>query len=86
VSGKTGKDKKGRAVDSDDEDEDDVAGKIEDIETKDDNKTLLSPEDSLRQGELAEGVQRIKASNGTSIIKHASFTDSTFLAQKSSFG
>lgn len=47
------------AMDSDADDEDD---KVEDIEDdKDDSgKGLLSPEDALKQGELADGVRKIK--------------------------
>ena len=46
--------------DSDDDDEDnEVVGKMEDVEDKD-VKTLLSPEDAKYQGELADGVGRIK--------------------------
>ncbi|KAF2818961.1 hypothetical protein CC86DRAFT_375394 [Ophiobolus disseminans] len=47
-------------MDSDADDEDDV--KVEDVDDeKDDNaKGLLSPEDALKQGELAEGVRKIK--------------------------
>ncbi|KAF2464746.1 uncharacterized protein BDR25DRAFT_241810 [Lindgomyces ingoldianus] len=46
-------------IDSDADDEDEV--KAEDTEDdKDDGKGLLSPEDALRQGELAEGVRKIK--------------------------
>jgi len=47
--------------DSDEEDDDDVevVGKMEDVEDKD-AKTLLSPEDARFQGELADGVGRIK--------------------------
>jgi len=45
------------------EDEDDVeiVGKMEDVDDKD-VKTLLSPEDAKYQGELADGVGRIKVS------------------------
>jgi hypothetical protein len=46
--------------DSDEDDEDpEIVGKIEDIEDKDVN-ALLSPEDAKFQGELADGVGRIK--------------------------
>ncbi|KAI9717274.1 MAG: hypothetical protein M1812_004801 [Candelaria pacifica] len=49
-------------MDSDEEDDDDkeVVGKPEDVEVKEDDKNLLSPEDAERQGELAEGVRKIK--------------------------
>jgi len=48
--------------DSDDEDEDDSRGvKMEEVDDKDvTQKTLLSPEDVKFQGELADGVGRIK--------------------------
>jgi len=52
------------AMDSDADDEDDgrIPNGKEDLEIKDENGTLLSPEDARRQGELAEGVQKIKVS------------------------
>ncbi|ENH99751.1 hypothetical protein COCC4DRAFT_54233 [Bipolaris maydis ATCC 48331] len=48
------------AMDSDVDDEDDV--KVEDMDDDKDfiDKGLLSPEDALKQGELAEGVRKIK--------------------------
>jgi hypothetical protein len=49
--------------DSDEDEEDtEIAGKMEDVEDKD-VKTLLSPEDAKFQGELADGVGRIKVSH-----------------------
>jgi hypothetical protein len=46
--------------DSDEEDEDvEVVGKMEDVDDKD-VKTMLSPEDAKYQGELTDGVNRIK--------------------------
>jgi hypothetical protein len=47
-------------MDSDADDEDDV--KPEDMEDDKDvaDNGLLSPEDALKQGELAEGVRKIK--------------------------
>ena len=52
-------------MDSDAEDEDDVQPKVEDAD--EDEKVvdngMLSPEDALRQGELAEGVRKIKVRN-----------------------
>ena len=46
--------------DSDEEDEDiEVVGKMEDVDDKD-VKTMLSPEDAKYQGELTDGVSRIK--------------------------
>lgn len=56
----------GNAMDEDsDEEEDDESGvKMVDADEKD-VKTHLSPEDAKFQGELAEGVGRIKVSNST---------------------
>jgi hypothetical protein len=46
--------------DSDEDDEDvELIGKMEDVDDKD-VKTMLNPEDAKYQGELAEGVGRIK--------------------------
>jgi hypothetical protein len=54
------KSKKGSESDMDSEDEDDpVVGKAEDEEGKD-IQAHLSPDDIRRQGELAEGVRKIK--------------------------
>lgn len=54
---------KGMMEDSDEDDDDvDITGKMEDVEEKDEGKTLLSPEDAKHQGELADGVGRIKVS------------------------
>jgi hypothetical protein len=51
-------------MDSDADDEDDI--KVEDDEEKDESgKGLLSPEDALKQGELAEGVRKIKVREKT---------------------
>ncbi|KAK3071785.1 hypothetical protein LTR53_008023 [Teratosphaeriaceae sp. CCFEE 6253] len=52
------------AMDSDEEgdDEDGLTAGEQDGEVKDENGRLLSPEDARRQGELAEGVQKIKHS------------------------
>lgn len=51
--------------DSDEEDEDpELIGKMEDSEDKD-VKTLLNPEDAKYQGELADGVGRIKVCSQT---------------------
>lgn len=54
------KKKSADAMDSDAEDEDDV--KVEDDDDDKDigAKGMLSPDDALRQGELAEGVRKIK--------------------------
>jgi hypothetical protein len=50
------------AMDSDADDEDDT--KIDDADEEKDtvDKGMLSPEDALKQGELAEGVRKIKVS------------------------
>lgn len=45
--------------DEDEEDHPEVVGKLEDVEDKE-AKSLLSPEDAKFQGELADGVGRIK--------------------------
>lgn len=51
------------AEDSDDDDDEiELIGKMEDVDDKELDKTLLSPEDAKFQGELAEGVGRIKVS------------------------
>jgi hypothetical protein len=46
--------------DADDEDVKEVAEEDEDANGKDNGKDLLSPEDALRQEEMAEGVRKIK--------------------------
>lgn len=62
-SGKAKKKRDDDEMDSDADDEDDqpkikIEDKDDDVE--DGDKGLLSPEDALRQGELAEGVRKIK--------------------------
>jgi len=49
-------------IDSDEDDDEDRVAKMQDLADKDvkDSKELLSPEDARRQGELADGVGRIK--------------------------
>jgi len=48
------------AEDSEEDDDDvEIVGKMDEIDDKD-VKTMLSPEDARHQGELAEGVGRIK--------------------------
>ena len=60
------KDTNGTMDSDDDDDVDDVdnddytVGKLEDIDVKETNTSLLSPEDAKRQIELAEGVRKIK--------------------------
>lgn len=49
-------------MDSDDDDTDNpILGKADDEEDKEDNK-FLSPDDIKRQGELEEGVRKIRVS------------------------
>lgn len=48
--------------DADDEDEGPTTNGTDDAEVKQEGDKLLSPEDARRQGELAEGVQKIKVS------------------------
>jgi hypothetical protein len=48
-------------MDSDDDDDDSILGKADDEEAKEDDQHL-SPDDIRRQGELAEGVRKIKVS------------------------
>ncbi|KAM0719284.1 hypothetical protein Q7P37_005189 [Cladosporium fusiforme] len=57
-----GKSSNDDAMDSDVEDNDDDQGAEQDDETegKQENGRMLSPEDARRQGEIAEGVQKIK--------------------------
>lgn len=49
-------------MDSDEEDDEKVVVKSEDIESQEASNSMLSPEDARRQGELAEGVQKIRVS------------------------
>ncbi|KAI9815271.1 MAG: hypothetical protein M1827_002751 [Pycnora praestabilis] len=61
--GKIGKKDRSDKMDSDEDDDDEdseTVGKLEDVEVKEEDKDLLSPEDAKRQGELAEGVRQIK--------------------------
>lgn len=48
--------------DADDEDEERLPNGKDDVDVKQEDGGLLSPEDARRQGELAEGVQKIKVS------------------------
>lgn len=48
------------AMDSDDDEDDEVVGKLDDLESNDFTNSPLSPDDAKRQGELAEGVKKIK--------------------------
>jgi hypothetical protein len=55
-------------MDSDADDEDEVKAEVVDDEKEDNGgKGLLSPEDALKQGELAEGVRKIKVRTFVSI-------------------
>jgi hypothetical protein len=57
------KDKSADAMDSDDDDDDArLPQSIEEAEVKPEDGQLLSPEDARRQGEIADGVQKIKVS------------------------
>jgi len=60
------------AEDSEDDDEEvDIGGRMDEADDKD-PKSLLSPEDAKYQGELADGVGRIKVSGGccnTQVLK-----------------
>ncbi|CEJ56385.1 hypothetical protein PMG11_02593 [Penicillium brasilianum] len=59
-SGRKGKKVNDDEMDSDDDDTDNpILGKADDEEAKDDER-FLSPDDIKRQGELAEGVERIR--------------------------
>jgi hypothetical protein len=49
-------------MDSDADDEDEIKADDVDEEKDESGKGLLSPEDALKQGELAEGVRKIKVS------------------------
>ncbi|MCJ1356872.1 MAG: hypothetical protein MMC33_006868 [Icmadophila ericetorum] len=48
------------AMDSDDDEEIDTEPKIPETDTEEFKSTMLSPEDAKQQGELAEGVKKIK--------------------------
>ena len=50
----------GDAMDSDEDEDDEVVGKLEDVDSNDFTNSTLSPDDARRQGELAEGVKKIK--------------------------
>ncbi len=58
---KSGKKEMNGAMDSDDdEDDDEIVGKLEDVDTKEMETNLLSPDDVRTQGEIAEGIRKIK--------------------------
>lgn len=60
VKGKTKASDTFDAMDSDEEEDDEAVGKPEDADAQELSNNLLSPEDARRQGELAEGVKKIK--------------------------
>lgn len=61
-SGRKGKKANDDEMDSDDDDPDNpILGRADEEEAKDDDR-FLSPDDIKRQGELAEGVERIRVS------------------------
>ena len=63
------KNKDADAMDSDEDDDNErVPNGEQDVEIKDENGKKLSPEDARRQGELAEGVQKIKVSFPTMAV------------------
>ena len=66
------KQKEADAMDSDAEDDDEAKAKMEDADEDKEigDKGMLSPEDALRQGELAEGVRKIKVSTSTTSHTH----------------
>jgi hypothetical protein len=69
------------AMDSDADDEDEDKAKNEEVDEDKDltDKGMLSPEDALRQGELAEGVRKIKVRGDTTKLFVAVFiTNSCF--------
>lgn len=51
------------AMDSDEEEDVDIEPKIPEADTEEFKNTMLSPEDAKQQGELAEGVKKIKVSS-----------------------
>ena len=57
---KNGKGKSFDDMESDDDDEGDDRSAAADADTEDFKDSLLSPEDAKKQGELAEGVKKIK--------------------------
>ena len=72
--------------DSDDADNE-VVGKMEDVEDVEVKRedSLLSPEDAERQGELAEGVRKIKVSNNPLLVHGMMKVSNKSLAQASTF-
>lgn len=66
------KSKNAGTVDSDAEDDDDDKARDADVDDEKEvsGKGLLSPEDAVRQGELAEGVRKIKVCISVLTHKH----------------
>jgi hypothetical protein len=59
------------AEDSEEDDDDiEIVGKMDEIVDDKDVKTILSPEDARHQGELADGVGRIKVSYSHCIVEN----------------
>jgi hypothetical protein len=71
------------AMDSDADDEDEIKVEYDD-EKEDDGKGLLSPEDAHRQGELAEGVRKIKVRRRVVGLQKMKVTNTT-IAQAPTF-
>ena len=87
---KAGKRKDDDAMDSDADDEDSkISEEVDDSDVKSDSKGMLSPEDALRQGELAEGVRKIKVLGHfhfqiSHLLLQAHLPPPTYIAQPSS--
>jgi hypothetical protein len=71
---KDGKKKEEDAMDSDADDEEEEPKieeeDLEDAEPKLESKGMLSPEDALRQGELAEGLRKIKVCHHVLVLQN----------------
>ena len=87
---KAGKRKDDDAMDSDADDEDSkISEEVDDSDVKSDSKDMLSPEDALRQGELAEGVRKIKVLDHFNfqtphLLLHVHLPPPAYIAQPSS--
>lgn len=64
----------GMDSDADDEDDERIPNGTDDAETKQEDGKLLSVEDARRQGELAEGVQKIKVSDGFTAYRYQPYS------------
>ena len=75
------------AMDSDDDEEIDTEPKIPETDTEEFKSNMLSPEDAKQQGELAEGVKKIKVSLLPFHWLHVSFTaaNESITAETSTF-